>query len=247
MDIVLVSITGIALILAVAMGLVLLKLLREERQRSDARVALLTAATANVAVESFPIRLDADEEVLPVPAGNAGHAGLFATNQEASPWGRRLAVAGALGVALVIAGYTLVPRTTNGVVMKAAAAATAQPLPLELLALSHTQEADGLTITGTVQNPRTGAPASQIAAVAFLFGPDGAYLASGRAALDYARLAPGDESPFVIKVVVTGTVARYRIGFRGVDGAVIAHVDRRTDGSSSARTERTPGGVAWAR
>jgi hypothetical protein len=246
MDVVLVSITGIALILAVAMGLVLLKLLREERQRSEARVALLTA-TANVAVESFPIRLDADEEVLPLSAENVGHAGLFAPNQEASPWGRRLAVAGLLGAALVIAGYTLVPRTTNGVVARAAAAATAQPLPLELLALSHTQEADGLTITGTVQNPRTGAPASQIAAVAFLFGTDGAYLASGRAALDYARLAPGDESPFVIKVPVTGIVARYRIGFRGVDGAVIAHVDRRMDGSSSARTERTPGGVAWTR
>jgi hypothetical protein len=244
MDVVLVTITGIALILAVAMGLVLLKLLREERQRSDARVALLTAATATVAVESFPTRLDVDEDMSPLPAGLVGHAGLFVTNQETSPWGRRLAVAGALGAAIVIAGYALLPRT-NGVVAKAAAAA--QPLPLELLALSHTQEPDGLTITGTVQNPRTGAPASQIAAVAFLFGPDGAYLASGRAALDYARLAPGDESPFVIKVPVTGTVARYRIGFRGVDGAVIAHVDRRTDGRSSARTERTPGGVAWVR
>jgi len=244
MDVVLVSITGIALILAVAMGLVLLKLLREEQQRSDARVALLTAATATVAVESFPDRLHLEDEVWPSPAEPVGHAGLFATNQDTSPWGRRLAVAGALGAAVVIAGYALLPRTP-GVVAKAAAAP--QPLPLELLALSHSQEPDGLTITGMVQNPRTGAPAAQIAAVAFLFGPDGAYLASGRAALDYARLAPGDESPFVIKVPVTGTVARYRIGFRGVDGAVIAHVDRRTDGNSSARTERTPGGVAWVR
>jgi hypothetical protein len=40
-------------------------------------------------------------------------------------------------------------------------------------------------------------------------------------------LAPGDESPFVVAVPVTEAVARYRIGFRGEDGRVIAHIDKR--------------------
>jgi hypothetical protein len=43
-------------------------------------------------------------------------------------------------------------------------------------------------------------------------------------------LAAGDESPFVVSVPVTDTVARYRIGFRGEDGHVIAHVDKRQQG-----------------
>ena len=41
MDFVLVSITALSLILAIAMGVVLFTVLREDRQRSDARVAAL--------------------------------------------------------------------------------------------------------------------------------------------------------------------------------------------------------------
>ena len=53
----------------------------------------------------------------------------------------------------------------------------------------------------------------------------------GRAPLDFATLAPGDESPFVLGVPVSGTVARYRVGFRSEDGRVIAHIDRRAAGT----------------
>ena len=44
MDVVLVSITALSLILAIAMGVVLFTVLREDRQRSDARVAALGKA-----------------------------------------------------------------------------------------------------------------------------------------------------------------------------------------------------------
>ena len=47
-------------------------------------------------------------------------------------------------------------------------------------------------------------------------------------------LAPGDDSPFVVSVPVTAAVARYRIGFRGEDGRVIAHVDKRQQGPVAA-------------
>src|SRR5262245_10753218 len=46
MDVVLVSITALSLVLAIAMGVVLFTVLREDRQRSDARVAALAAASA---------------------------------------------------------------------------------------------------------------------------------------------------------------------------------------------------------
>ena len=40
--------------------------------------------------------------------------------------------------------------------------------------------------------------------------------------------APATNRGFVISVPVTAPVARYRVGFRGEDGHVIGHVDRRT-------------------
>jgi hypothetical protein len=69
---------------------------------------------------------------------------------------------------------------------------------------------------------------SKVAATALVFAADGSFLASGRAPLDFTVLRPGDESGFVITVPVNAPVARYRIGFRGEDGHVIGHVDRRT-------------------
>jgi hypothetical protein len=99
--------------------------------------------------------------------------------------------------------------------------------PLELLSLRHAQESQALTVTGLVRNPGTGAPLSRVVATAFVFAADGTFLASSRAPLDFATLTPGDESPFVVTVPVTGEVARYRIGFRTEDGRVLAHVDKR--------------------
>jgi len=67
---------------------------------------------------------------------------------------------------------------------------------------------------------------------------------TGRAPLDYVTLAPGDESSFVVKVPVRGPIARYRVGFRAADGTVVAHVDRRTPGSS-ARNTGSSGSAPW--
>jgi hypothetical protein len=94
-----------------------------------------------------------------------------------------------------------------------------------------------LVVTGLVQNPRTGGPLSHVQATLFVFGPGGTLLTSARAPLDYVSLTPGDESPFVIKVPVSGNVERYRVGFRGQDDRVIAPVDRRT---AEAVAQREP-------
>ena len=110
---------------------------------------------------------------------------------------------------------------------------------LELLSLRDARQPGSLTITGLVQNPRGGAPLSRVTVTAYAFDDKGAFLASGRALIDVTALSPGDESPFVVSVPVTETVARYRIGFRGEDGRVIAHVDKR---QQAAR----PRGQSWS-
>ena len=164
---------------------------------------------------------------------------MFAEREVASPWGHRLAVMAGLG--LVVASAILFSLTASGrtgarhlAAQGAAAAPTAHPAAnpaaaagLELLSLRDARQPGSLTITGLVQNPRGGTPLSRVTVTAYAFDDTGAFLASGRALIDVAALAPGDESPFVVSVPVTETVARYRIGFRGEDGRVIAHIDKR--------------------
>ena len=243
MDMVLLGIAGLSLTLAVVMGVILLRVLRDERERSDARVAILAAAAAQA--DPLPLQSAAPEPAFVAdPAQPASHD-LFTRDDAPSPWGRRLAVAGALAAVLAIVGYAVLPGDEPAPAAAAAAAAAVKQAPLELMTLRHVQNGDGLTISGLVHNPRNGLPLSQVSANALLFADDGSLVASGRAALDFTTLAPGDESPFVVTVPVTGAVARYRIGFRAPDGSVIAHVDRRADGTT-ARNGDHQGSTPWA-
>jgi hypothetical protein len=236
MDVVLVSIAGLSLFVAIAMGAILFSVLREDRRRSDARIAALAAAAATLDLPLAASEGEAANEPDPVVVRSGE---LFAAGAESSPWARRFGVAAALAVVIAGAGYVLLPAR-----MAAPAATAATQPPLELLTLTHTQQPSGLTISGTVYNPRGGAPLSQVFAAAILFGPDGNFLTSARAPLDFTIIAPGQESPFVVSVPVSGTVARYRVGFRTADGSVIAHVDRRADGTA-ARHAPHAGSTPW--
>ena len=240
MDVVLVIITALSLILAIAMGVVLFTVMREDRQRSDARVAALAAASARYDLPITPRGAESLRE--PDEIVRTSNE-LFAANAEPSPWPQRLGLAVALVV--VIGGVAYVALPAGSASPSALPAAAPQNPPLELLTLSHTQQPSGLTISGTVYNPRVGAPVSQVFAAVVLFGPDGSFLTSARAPLDFTTLRPGEESPFVITVPVAATVARYRVGFRGADGSVIAHVDRRAD--ATAAQNAGAGGAPWAR
>ncbi len=238
MDFVLVSITALSLILALAMGVVLFTVLREDRQRSDARVAALGVASAKF---DLPLA-HRDPEALrePDPIVRTSND-LFAVNSEPSPWARRLGVAATLAVVIGGIGYMVLPARSA----EPSTSSTAAPnFPLELLTLSHTTQPSGLTISGTIYNPRGAAPVSQVFAAVVLFGPDGNFLTSARAPLDFTTLGAGEESPFVITVPVAGVVARYRVGFRAADGSVIAHVDRRAD--ATAAQNAPSGGTPWA-
>jgi hypothetical protein len=229
---ILIVIAAAALGLAIAMGLILGLVLREERRRSNTRAALLAGMAAegdDDVADGILLDDPADDlEIVHTPG-----AELFAPAPARSPWPQRLAIAGILAVLLV--GVTLVTRALPSrpapAVAAGAPAVPQQAAPLELLSLRHAQQGDSMAITGLVQNPRSGAPLTKITATAMLFGADGALIASSRTPLDATTLRPGDESGFVITVPVTGaaagTVARYRVGFRGEDGRVIGHVDRR--------------------
>jgi hypothetical protein len=224
------------------MGAILFRVLREERQRSDARVALLASAAAEF---DLPIDLQAPAAAsLATSEPVAARTDLFLAPEQPSPWLRRSAVTGVLAASVAIAGYALLQSGTG--TESTAATAAAKNVPLELLTMRHTESRDGLTISGLVHNPRTGAAVSQIFVTAILFSPDGSFLTSGRAPVDFTTLAPGDESPFVITLPLSGAVARYRVGFRAADGTVIAHIDRRANGTSAGNASNS-GSTPWAR
>jgi hypothetical protein len=71
-----------------------------------------------------------------------------------------------------------------------------------------------------------GTSLTRIDAVVFAFDRTGSFVASGRAALDFTTLAPGDQSAFVVKIPNVADVARYRVSFR-TEAGILRHLDRR--------------------
>ena len=107
-----------------------------------------------------------------------------------------------------------------------ASAVPAGSAPLELISLRHERQGARLSLSGLVRNPGAGAAVEALTAVVFLFDSNGGFVSSAKAGVDFKRLAPGDESPFVIAVEAPASVARYRVSFR-TDAGVVPHVDRR--------------------
>lgn len=272
MDTTLVTVTVLSMGMAAALSVIVWRLLRDERRRSEARVAALTAAAPprsaglrdtglrdaglrdaghretrvasgfrrNDTEIDLPLRHDSAVATSPVMTGP-----MFVETVQPTPWWNRAFVMAAialLGTAAVLfalaASKNGSPRSAAPPTAAASPAADAAP-GLELLSLRDSRTADALTITGMVRNPRGAALRSRVAVTAYAFDDKGAFLASGRALLDVTSLAAGDESPFVVSVPVTEAVARYRIGFRGEDGRVIAHVDKRQAGPIAALYSRS--------
>jgi hypothetical protein len=273
--------TVVAFALAIGMSVLAWRLLRENRQRSHARVEALQAMASSsepparfATLDDEDVRDDledaAQDEALGSwdlglsQAGTGSGAGrrLQAASRSPQPAVRRqptdarkpspevtfgagvqvhrgapprrwlaLAMVGLLMAAAVSSVYALyrpVIAAESGGAIDAPRPRNAGPKPLELLSLRHSVDPNGaFTVTGLVQNPADGQTSRQIVAVVYLFDRDGNYFAGGKAALDFAVLQPGDESPFVVHIPSVGRVSRYRVGFRSEGGGIVAHVDRR--------------------
>lgn len=249
-------VTLTSMLLAAIMSVIAWRIAGDERRRSEARVAALSAeiydavpAPVAIVAQAGPsrgadVRIPADAP-WPRPAiARASQrwdhdlelrpgAALFVAQQARSgsrPFGVLAGGAIVFGAAVAMA-ILLGGRFGRGP-RAATPVAVAAPaaLPLELIALGHERVGDRLTVRGVVRNPASGAGMDRLTAVVFLFTSDGGFLASGRAAVEAPALRPGGESTFVVTVPRAGDVGRYRVSFR-TDDRVVSHVDRRHEHS----------------
>jgi hypothetical protein len=246
----LVVVTLVSLALAGALLVYVLKLSREERDRSEARAAAL-AELLEAQAPSEPVQLRALEpsphverksaiRLEPAEAADRSRtADLFAsaTADPAREHPMRRLLAPAIGVAIVGLALTSVylwnrPAAT---VQAGGALQTAEAArPLELVTLRHQRQGDTLVITGLVRNPPDAAAITGLVAVAFAFDKQGTFLMSGRSVLDFPQLKAGEESPFSITIPQAGSVGRYRVSFR-TDVGIVPHVDRRSGAPASVQ------------
>jgi hypothetical protein len=221
MDTLLLLITLAALTTAIVSATWLLRVLADERRRSDARVEALRQ---QVGADGLSALSNVDGEA-PAAAGQSEmFAGTAASSTRSRSW--IIAAAAAAAVVIVVAVSVLGGGAGESVGASAGQASSTSGR-LELISLRHTQDQGTLTITGHVQNPGGASALSHVSAMVHVFGIDGSVVATGRAPLDLTSLGPGEESPFVIAVPVNGSVSRYRIGFRDAEGRVVEHLDRR--------------------
>jgi hypothetical protein len=198
-------VTVVSILAAIALAAYAWSLHRGERRRSAARVSALAAA------------ID----------GSAMHApAMFDRDRDSAVQGRPLLKV-AVGFAMAVAIIVLIAMTGDRRGTPAAGPAPAVQHAqdsLELLSMRHQRAGDVLTVTGLVRNP--GVAPGPITAVVFAFDRDGGFVASGRAPLEFATIAAGDESPFQVTIPDVKDVGRYRVSFRTTAG-VVRHVDRR--------------------
>ncbi len=221
----LVAVTFGALGLAGALLFYVLRLTREERDRSAARAAALTELIGEGASGA--------SDALPDATGPAPMFGSATTDARPASRGLLLVpVGGALVLALTLAGIY----AWNRPPLSAVTTTTASPL--ELVSLRHERQGSRLVVSGLVRNPHAGQPVKGLSAVVFTFDRQGTFLTSGRALLDFPLLGSGDESPFSIALPQSARVGRYRVSFR-TDSGVVAHLDRREPAALSANTQVT--------
>ena len=223
MNVLLLVVTGLSLLLAGFMSAVAWRMTREERRRSDARVAMLAAAIY-------------ENEDNPPAAVNQ----LMQQQTSASSWMRPIvtAIAGAFAVATLGGAAIIGVRSATGRPAEASRASDPAPgaslqagdrsdAPLELLALEHERDGERLVVRGIVRNPAGARERDGLVAVVLLVGRGGDVVSSARAALPVTKLAPGAAAPFVVSATNAADVDRFRVSFRS-DARVEPHVDRRT-------------------
>jgi len=241
MDIALVSVAAISLMMAFAMGIVAWRVIREERRRSDARVASLLTQLgrppdASSDMSSGPhthgwVPPPPLETVAPDPLSEPRSRRLFAavTGPSVSlrPFLATLAGVGvvlALGTVAMLSGRDTPPPGLSE-----------RATPVELLSLAHAKQGEYLAITGAVRNPTDGVDRGRLSVMASVFDRDGTLIGTGQTPLPVRALAPGSETPFTISMPDADRINRYRISF-AQDQIGVPHIDRRETPDMAATT-----------
>lgn len=244
MDTLLLVVTGFAVVVAVATSILAWRVTRAERRRSAMRIAALAAA-ADVAALRAHMATEIAHDVAGlddfVPASPlvSGPAPTIANTPPALPvpalFGQAVPDSGSGGrqyglfaaaavVAVLVGGAGLL--LVSG---RAPAASGAEVrVPLELVALGHERVEGQLAVSGVVLNPAAGSTIQDLEAHVRAFDAAGIMIASRSAALSATALAPGQQLPFSVGLGASITAARYRVSFAS-RGAMLAHVDRRTN------------------
>lgn len=208
-------ITMLSLIVAAIMTVVAWTTVRDERRRSAARVAVLTAAIHGH--DDLPIQ----------PRSVGGHDALPVEPTTQS--GRRFAAAGVVALLAVgaVTGLVLLADGSRGRAGTVPAHVTPLAVvPLELIALEQDRDESRLVVRGIVRNPGSAAKLNSLTVVVLLFSGDGGFIGSGTAPVATLSLAAGAEAPFVVTLPDADSVDRYRVSFRTGD-RIVPHIDRR--------------------
>ncbi len=252
METLLIAITIVSIVIAVAALTAMRRVHRIERQRSEARVAALSAAAEmhgpadggwkQVAGEwqwvaahdgapratstpfaSAPVSRAEDVRIESAPAI------AFGTVERGESTTGRLPLFAAAALILVLGGAMVFLQVSTREADVAATPAAAHSVdPLELVSLGHQRESNTLVINGTVRNPLSGHRLEGLTAVVSLLDSKGGLVSTKDVPLDYRALGPGEEAPFRLSVPDPASIARYRVSFRA-GNEVVPHVDRRSD------------------
>jgi heme exporter protein D len=262
MDILLLGITVVSLIVALVMSVTAWRLMRDEKQRSAARIAALSAASdddgepmalpivapkiekapwspapfASIesdTADSISLRTPREEPDTTVVSHASGFLGAITEERTSGGGQRSLAIAAAALFVVLSGGLVWMMAGPEGTTP----VAVGPNAPLELVSLSHSRQDDKLAVSGLVRNPASGQPVEKLSAVVFLFDRMGTFVTSSRAHVDFLKLGAGDESPFVVSIDAPATVSRYRVSFRTDDG-VVPHIDRRGESPAPMAGDR---------
>ena len=231
-------ITVLSLIVAAVMSVVAWRLARDERQRSEARVATLAAEIHGEGPSPVHVSDRLLAEAQASTPGNPFRALALGVAVVGSVIALVVFASGSRGSSAAGPGIDAVPgiHAINAIdaVDLVPAATHAVPAPLELVALWHEQSGDRLIVRGVVRYS-TRADVADLTAFVSVFNHQGDIAASGQALVAgakpaiFASGAAGVESSFAVTVPGVNDVSRYRVGFKSND-RIIAHLDRRDHG-----------------
>jgi len=242
MDTFMLVITAFSVVVAAAASAIAWRATQAERHRSAARVAALSAA-AGVEVATAPRNApdtgtvetpDGLHEFMPArPAvaepgtGAAPATPMFGPAvADSGSGGRQHGLLAAAAIVFVLIGGGSLVLLVSG--RTPSATTRAARVPLELVSLTHARPDGELIVTGLVRNPGGGTIVEQLEVHVRVFDAAGILIATRSAPVDVAMLAAGDDSPFAVTLGAATTAARYRVSFAS-SGAMLAHVDRRTN------------------